>query len=198
MGRAYQSPLRQEQAELTRRKILEAIAAILAEDGAADLTVAAAAKRAGVSVRTAYTYFPTRESLFDGFNEWLAEQVKWSKFPDRSSDIPDQARQFFSNMDDKQVAFFRAARMSPVGEQIRKRRKAKQVQSFARALDDATAHLDRDDARRIAAIVHSLGSSDTFLGLHDYWGLSSADAGEAAAWAIETLIAAAKKRKRAP
>jgi AcrR family transcriptional regulator len=196
MSREYSSPLRQEQAELTKKKILEAIAAILAENGASELTVAEAARRAGVSVRTAYAYFPTRDALFDGFNLWLAEQVSWSKLPETAEDIPVQVEKFFKGIGEKQLAMYRAARMSKAGVEIREHRKATQVKALSKALESATAHLDRAEARRVAAVIHGLVSSDLFIGLHDHWDLSNEEAAKAARWAIETLLADVKKRRK--
>ncbi|WP_017594539.1 TetR/AcrR family transcriptional regulator [Nocardiopsis potens] len=55
---------RQERSRATRRRLLEAAAACLAERGVAGSTVAAVAERAGVSRGAAQHHFPTREDLF--------------------------------------------------------------------------------------------------------------------------------------
>jgi AcrR family transcriptional regulator len=50
--RQYRSPLRGEQQQQTRERILEAAVAQIAEEGLAELTVPLVAERAGVSLRT--------------------------------------------------------------------------------------------------------------------------------------------------
>ncbi|HUG74244.1 MAG TPA: TetR/AcrR family transcriptional regulator, partial [Acidimicrobiia bacterium] len=50
--RAYASPLRRENAQRTRKRILDAAASVITEDG--DFVVTQVAERAGVSVRTFY------------------------------------------------------------------------------------------------------------------------------------------------
>src|SRR3954466_3603430 len=62
-ARQYRSPLRGEQQQQTRERILEAAIALIAEDGLAELTVPGVAERAGVSLRTVYRHFPAKDDL---------------------------------------------------------------------------------------------------------------------------------------
>ena len=61
--RPYDSPLRREQAAATRTKILAAARSLFEEHGYAATSVAAIAKRAGVSQRTVYLAFETKAEL---------------------------------------------------------------------------------------------------------------------------------------
>src|SRR5688572_9549807 len=63
--RPYESPTRREHAELTRQRIIEALMDLLVEERPSTISIPAVAKRAGVSVRTVYHHFPTKEALFD-------------------------------------------------------------------------------------------------------------------------------------
>ena len=61
--RAYQSPLRDEAARETRRRIREAATALFVERGFVATTMKHVAARAGVAERTVYTAYPTKAAL---------------------------------------------------------------------------------------------------------------------------------------
>jgi AcrR family transcriptional regulator len=61
--RTYDSSRRQQQAEQTRRGILEAALRLFGRDGYAATSVAAVAREAGVSVKTVYLAFATKAGL---------------------------------------------------------------------------------------------------------------------------------------
>jgi AcrR family transcriptional regulator len=63
--RSYRLDERARQQEATRRRIVEATAALHAEVGPAATTIAAIAKRAGVQRLTVYRHFPDDKTLFD-------------------------------------------------------------------------------------------------------------------------------------
>jgi AcrR family transcriptional regulator len=61
--RAYRSDRRREQAQETRRRMLDATARLLAERGYAGTTIAAVAGEAGVAVETVYAAFRNKRTL---------------------------------------------------------------------------------------------------------------------------------------
>ncbi|MFE4831378.1 TetR/AcrR family transcriptional regulator [Streptomyces sp. NPDC056672] len=65
---------KQDRGRATRRRLLEAAVACLAEYGWAGSTVSVVAERAGVSRGAAQHYFPTREDLFTAAVEYVAEE----------------------------------------------------------------------------------------------------------------------------
>ena len=74
-ARTYSSPLRAEQAEQTRDRIVQAAVDLLAEGDAGDLSMPDVAERAGVSVRTVYRSFATKDELLDGVIEWINDHI---------------------------------------------------------------------------------------------------------------------------
>src|SRR5450432_1993375 len=64
--RAYNSPERDERANATRRRILEAAAKLFAERGFAGVTMRGIAHGAAVSLATVYLYFPGKPALVAG------------------------------------------------------------------------------------------------------------------------------------
>src|SRR3954467_10528380 len=61
--RRYHSPRRREQAEATRRQILEAAERLFREQGYAAATMAAIAGEAGVALKTVYLAFETKSGV---------------------------------------------------------------------------------------------------------------------------------------
>jgi AcrR family transcriptional regulator len=67
--RPYRSPLRADQAEQTRRRILESAYRLFAERGYAGTTIAAVAEAAGVSPETIYLSLRGKRGLLEGVIE---------------------------------------------------------------------------------------------------------------------------------
>ncbi|WP_236243056.1 TetR/AcrR family transcriptional regulator [Streptomyces sp. CC228A] len=65
---------KQDRSRATRRRLLEAAVACLAERGWAGSTVSVVAEHAGVSRGAAQHHFPTREDLFTAAVEYVAEE----------------------------------------------------------------------------------------------------------------------------
>ena len=61
--RAYSSPQRDEQANATRRRILEVAQQLFADEGFAAVSLSRIAQRAGVSQATVYLYFPGKAAI---------------------------------------------------------------------------------------------------------------------------------------
>ena len=81
--RAYNSPLRADQAQQTRRRILEAARELFGERGYAGTTVAAVAEAASVSPETVYLSVGSKRGLLEGVmditgpHESVAEDEDW-------------------------------------------------------------------------------------------------------------------------
>lgn len=61
---------RADHRDRTRRAILEAFVTILHEDNPSTVSMPAVARRAGVSVRTLYRYFPDKDTLMNAASGW--------------------------------------------------------------------------------------------------------------------------------
>src|SRR5437879_5615512 len=74
MPRAYRSRLRDDQAEATRLRVIEAVATVLGTD-ISGFTIPAVAAEAGVSIATVERLFPTKRHLLDGLARHYAETI---------------------------------------------------------------------------------------------------------------------------
>jgi AcrR family transcriptional regulator len=87
----------------TRRAILEAMVDVIMETGGIGFSVQAVADRAGVTHRTIYNHFPTREALCDAFSDYvdellgasagLTEEPAWSL-----ASLPQLAEQLYRSL----------------------------------------------------------------------------------------------------
>lgn|GEM_PF-3523113 len=74
MTRQYTSRLREQQADATRLRVIEAVAAVLARD-IIELTYPAVAEEAGVSVATVQRLFPTKHALVEGLANHYSSMI---------------------------------------------------------------------------------------------------------------------------
>ncbi len=88
--RQYRLAERARQQEATRRRIVEATAALHAEVGPAATSISAIAKRAGVQRLTVYRHFPDERQLFEACGA-LGEERHPSPDPALWSDLEDPA-----------------------------------------------------------------------------------------------------------
>lgn len=186
--------LRAEQTNLTRRRIVEAVAQVATNAHPTAFSVPAVAAAAGVSVRTVYRYFPTKEDLLDGLSEFGggagtylsgADDVDFGEY---LTLLPDLFANLYANRTTVQ-----AQSTSPVGRDARQRRVTARQDKVRAALRAEAPALHAHDLERVTAICTALGSSTTLFELVDTIGLDVGDAAEVVVWALETLLAEATR-----
>jgi AcrR family transcriptional regulator len=185
--RPYESPLRAEQQEQTRLRILEATADVLADEDVEEVTVPLVALRARVSVRTVYRHFPTKEALFDAFGEWAEEHLRLVvlSYPDTLEAVRDMAPALY-RMYDERAPLIRAL-LSKRGQEIRARTRRRRLSTFETAMREVTDGLGPAERRRALAVVYLLVSAPAWQAMRDQWDMEGEEAGKAAAWAVRVL-----------
>jgi AcrR family transcriptional regulator len=196
---ATMSTLREENRRIARARILQALADEIVENGIAALAIPAVAKRAGVSLRTVYNYFESKETLVEALPPWAAERIQeygarlFEADLERMTEaIPVNFRAFSAMGTVMQaisrigVALQQEGSEIETSVQIGTRRSAE--------LRDAIAAERPDLAERqvlaLAGVVHTLRSFDTWNRLAHGFGLDGDEAGEVASWAFATLVQA--------
>lgn len=115
--------LRAERALQTRNHILDCVVVIVSERGDCEFTMPAVARSAGVSLRTLYRYFPTRQHLIDAVAT-VGDQAAASNLPTAAFELTNLGEwidQAWNNLL-SQEAFIRAQHTSPNGAAIRRAR----------------------------------------------------------------------------
>ncbi|MCB1005591.1 MAG: TetR/AcrR family transcriptional regulator [Acidimicrobiales bacterium] len=171
----------------TRDRILDALAEVVLEGGLPDFSVQGVADRCGISHRTVYRHFPTRESLLDGLVERMGAAMEAAGGAARIEtldELPAAVALNFALFSDHAKVAGAAVRFS-VGTATENRDRRERTDAVAGAV--ARLDLDADDARVAAAVLRHLSSSRTWMLLVEA-GLDATDTAAGAAWAVEVLI----------
>lgn len=189
--RSYSSPLRAEQAAATRERIVDAAAELLQGGDAGAVSMQDVADRAGVSVRTVYRAFPTKEDLIDGVLaairarfESIAGTPPASEEELRRS-VPGAVRSVY-----ELEPLYRALFATPAGRQAHRRSAGEHTAHVAAAFADELRDLPPGQRRLIASVLHLVTSSSSVLFLKDYAGLDAEESAAAVGWALAALAAA--------
>jgi AcrR family transcriptional regulator len=192
-ARSYSSPLRAEQMAATRARILDAAIDLLQATESGDVAIPDVAERAGVSVRTAYRAFPSREDLLEGV---LAELSL--RFEAIAGTIPVTLDEYAASAQRAVRAvyevepLFRALFATPAGRELHRRTAPQRREAIDGMLTAELAGITPQQRRRFIAIAHLLSSSRSVLLLKDYHDLDVDDAVAAVRWALATLVAAVR------
>ncbi|MBL8695066.1 MAG: TetR/AcrR family transcriptional regulator [Planctomycetes bacterium] len=183
--------LRQEQAAVTRRRILEGVEAMLLS-GADEVSYQGVSRAAQVPERTLYRHFPTKGDLLRAYWSLLDERLGSRGMPTTEAALLADVRAVMARFDDI-APVMRAALLSKEGREMRMSVQPERVQAFRAALADATTGLAPSQRTRVCAIIQLLYSGYAWLSMREHWNLDGKEAGEASAWAIETLLRSLKR-----
>lgn len=179
-------------AERSRERIMDALADVVADKGVAGFSVQEVADRAGVSHRTVYRHYDSREALLDGYARWLDERLVESGGAtgvDDADSMPSAVETTFRVFDGL-GALVEALVVVSTGTRSRVTRRQERTHEFRRALDasEALTHLPESEAAAITALIRTLASSDTWFQFRHQHDLDGERAGRVVAWALRTLI----------
>ena len=184
-SRSYQSPLREQQREQTRRRIIDAAIELLADEG--ELNIPHVAERAGVATRTVYFHFESKAGLTEALSNVLDEEVGIAAFPDSAAELIDYSAEWWSGFPENEQ-LWRALTSSGAGGDVRTRGRQRRFSSFKNAVDSHVGDLDPDEQVLAAALIYMQFSLMTRFALIDNFGLSAEQVGRGTRWAIRTLL----------
>lgn len=181
----------------TRGAILDALAAVIAETGGLGFSVQQVAERAGVTHRTVYNHFPTRDAM----NDALAEHVEYVLESDgyREPRVPTSSGALVPMLADAYAAFqaHEAPSRAYVMLMLASRRPARvwrrRTSAFEAVIASDTAPPAPLTSRGLTAAVRMFLSSTGWHILTEQMGLSPAEAATTATWAAQTLLDAAAR-----
>lgn len=187
--------LRDEHAEATRMRILSAVAELIEEGHAGELTVPMVAAKSGVSLRTVYRYYATREDLLEAAGRWIGDELFRHPYP---ADLDEAAELFRTGCADfdERPELVRALALSQLGRRVRGYRREERLRAIRRALHDEVGALPGDELRRAEAVLAYLHNMLAYTTLREENGLSGEEIGEAMGWAIRTLVADLRRRDK--
>jgi AcrR family transcriptional regulator len=183
-ARRYDSPLRDEQTQRTRERVVDAVVAELA-DGEGELTVPAVARRARVSLRTVYRHFPTKQELVEAVARRFQERFGAPYFAS-PEELPHATERMVRAFAEDEQLVRATLRIDPslLGEE-RSARLAALEQTLGPLLADRTPA----ERRQIVGVVYAVHGLLMWRNLRTYVGLDDQEASAAVAWATETILA---------
>jgi AcrR family transcriptional regulator len=187
--------LREQNAQAARERILAAVAALLDEGAPEDVTMPDVAAEAGISLRTVYRYFPTRDELLEAAGHWIGSQLLEQPYPDDLDEIADQFEVACSKFDER-PGLVRALALSELGQRVRSYRRRERVAAIRGALLAEVGDLPADERRRAEAVLAYLHNMLAYTTLRQEAGLTGEEIGAALGWAIRTLVADLRRRNR--
>jgi AcrR family transcriptional regulator len=189
---SYESPLRAEQKQATRQRILDAAGKLMEDRGLDEFSFAAIAQQAGVKERTVYRHFPSKNALIVSLCAWFQKRVRYGEFARTETELLAKPLQIFPGYDENE-RLARALWSSPQGREFRLSNVEERKDGIKAAIASAIRGLPPRQAKWMAAVVHVLLSSATWQTMKDYWGLSGEESGKASAMAIELLLNAVRE-----
>jgi AcrR family transcriptional regulator len=188
-------PLRERRASAAREAVLDVLLARVQGDGFSDIAMEDLARAAGISRRTLYRMFPTREALLAAAGQRFAETVGMPQ----EIGGPEQLSATFregSRLMERRADLARALYRSPTGRGIRAGQRSRRLQVIGSALRPLTDKLEKDEARRVTAVIAFLISSNTWITIQDESGLDGDEIRLGVSWAIDVLVDDLKRRTR--
>jgi AcrR family transcriptional regulator len=185
--RTYHSPLREQQAERTRERIIEAFVEQVIDQSMQDFSIARVAKQAGVSTRTVYHHFPNRESILAALQQWFDRNTSFPARPPTVQGVPQWLEAVFRAMEENE-ALVRAVLASNLAGKVRAWGRPQRRQSVERIVRSISPDLSEAEVHRGAAVLHYLVSMNAWQSLRDESGMSAAEVQQALIWAATALI----------
>ncbi len=165
--------------------ILDALVVELGERGAFDFSYYELARRAGVSVRTIYRHFKTRDDLLDALSRRLNKEVAF-EYPRSRDGLVALIRVLFPRFD-RNAALIGAQLQAGLGGRVRTRARSKRANVMQEVLAERLPHLPTERVRAVSGVLGCLISASSWQRLRDELGLAGEDSGEVTAWAVDTL-----------
>ena len=193
--RTYGSPLRAQQAEETRERILDATGRVMAR-GVAFVSIPQVAREAGVSVPTVYRHFATKRDLLAAVYPHAVRRAGMDELviPRSMDELRGGLRAYFERTDSF-GDLARAAMASPASEEVRRLNIPNRLAIFRRVADSIEPRPSKDERDRIARLLVILTASSALRLWRDQLGSSVEEAAGEVDWVLRAVITSATSRK---
>ncbi|MEL7208540.1 MAG: TetR/AcrR family transcriptional regulator [Actinomycetota bacterium] len=190
------SDLRTRQRELGRRAVVEACAALVTERRHLDFSMQEVADGAGVSLRTVYNHFATREEMLDALGDHLDEATAELGGPSaddlRTVDQLLDAIAVNHRIFEELGGISEALAQLPLGDVGRDADRVERTETLVRFMSDLMPSAPPEEAKAIAILLRHLLSHRSWFWLTREYGLETEQAIDVARWAVDTLLSAAE------
>jgi AcrR family transcriptional regulator len=187
--------LRDERAAAARERILSAVAELVERGRAEELTMPDVAAASGISLRTIYRYYPTREKLIEAAGRWIGKELMRHPYPRTLDEVADLFEAGCPDFD-KRPGLVRALALSQLGRRLRSYRRRERLGAISKALREELPAAPQAELRRAEAVLAYLHNMLAYTTLREESGLDGKETGVAIAWAIRTLVDDLRRQQR--
>ena len=184
---AVTATIRDAHRDLTRARLLDAALDLLRHEDLDALKMAQVAARAGMTERTLYRHFPTRDDLLKAAWRWLEARVGAGGLAHTPREVAEAPLSLFANFDAEEGAV-RAATLSRTGRELRRGVNKQRQGAFRAVVRVARPDLSEPELTRLCAAVQLLTSAFAWAAMKDFWDLDGAEAALASSEAIKALL----------
>lgn len=180
--------LRRKRSEVSRQAIRDAVTELLVTQHPSALSIPAVAEAAGVSVRTVYRYFPTKQDLLEDVAE--IHQRRADEIVNNREDLYNNSGRYLEALwtdFEHDLPAVRAQHLSPLGADLRRTRMEQTKAGLDVRLDKAFPDVGEEDRADLSDVVMMIMSSSAFLDFHTRLGRSGPDAARLAWWAVRAI-----------
>jgi AcrR family transcriptional regulator len=181
--------LREAQRAVTEQRIVDALIGLIEDEHPFEISMAAVARRAGVSEPTLFRHFPTKRDLFGALASHQFRGVASGLGPQTPDDLAAAVRVVFDRSAQHEHSI-RWTLAAPDPQRVPRLNVSARLALLRTAFRDVLETADPAEAELLLRASLLLTSPMTWLYLHDYLGLDPGEAAGVAGWAIKTLARA--------
>jgi AcrR family transcriptional regulator len=192
--------LRNAQQAETRRRIVQAVTDLLAEEHPSSISVPAVVERSGISRATVYRHFPTKEALLDASAHGIDERTReWlgTDAPVVGRNMSEFIHRAWSELA-QHLPALRASQLPGLGRDLRRRRGIRRRGDAVAGMQVYGIDTDSELGQRVVRLTLALSSSSMLLEQLDRMGMDVDTAADDVVWAIETLARVAREEHSPP
>ena len=195
-SRHYESQLRDEQAEATRERILEATGRVLA-GGIAGISIPAIAREAGVSIATVYRIFGTKRGLIEAIYPYSVRRANRGELtvPTSFEEFREGLRNLFDRVDSMD-AVTRAAVASRGAEEVRHATMGRRLEIANKIVDALAPGLEGRGRERVLRLVVVLATTASLRMWRDHLEVPVDEAIDDIEWTFRAAVTAARDEAR--
>lgn len=180
--------------EQTRQWMVEAAVDLMEADPEAPLVNALIAQRAGVSERTVYRHFPTRDSLLDAVGLCVARRLAVPELPDSLDALVEYPARLYGCFE-THSNLTRAALKPDIFVRMRDGQAARRWTAIQSLLDRSHPELEAEERRMATAHIRYLLAATTWRYYRDNFGFTAEETVHSVQIALRHILAGLAGRR---
>ena len=198
--------LRERQKRLARESILQAAADEIAERGIGEFSLQDVAARAGVSVRTLYNYFESRDVLLVALSEWsdrMAIERGGARDIPELNELPEKVARMWAIWEEQGSVYTALSQIvstqSPASSEsieLFEAQRSERTEQVRARIDDRWPDLDEATAEELSLWVHAALGPALWERMRRLGDLPADRAGRINAWILHQIIDALDRGER--